>query len=402
MKNWVLFFFLLCFISCTFQPTTEKSRLTLISGESNYIINLDGKINKSLPISTIFKNVYPIILESDTNCLIGEIYDLQVFGNKIFIFDKFIANSLFVFDTNGQFVRKIGALGNGPGEYIQINDFTINPNDGSIYICDRGIKIHKYKQDGTFINTINLQISKSNVFFIHFYNDKIYASILSYAPNIDDFMLIEINPKNGEVLSSHFTYDNNKGWMAPYSTGHSFFISRLNDIPKFTNLFMDYIILLNDTIKPYIKLESKNLITKQDIDNLPENASVVEKIAELNKKSKIWDVHNYIENNNIISFKHKNGIKDDVTVFFFKETRETQLIYYFDNDLIFKNDSRNDWFSRFVFYDSSGAYSVLHSSLINNFIKSIENNEIVSDLRLLEQLSQLNEESNPVIFFYEF
>ena len=42
---------------------------------------------------------------------------------------------LLAFDSNGRFIRQIGAMGRGPGEYLGISDFATAP-DGSVWIED--------------------------------------------------------------------------------------------------------------------------------------------------------------------------------------------------------------------------------------------------------------------------
>ena len=50
-------------------------------------------------------------------------------------------------------------MGNGPGEYNNISDFTINESDKLIFLLDNYIKIHVYKFTGEHVNTINISNS---------------------------------------------------------------------------------------------------------------------------------------------------------------------------------------------------------------------------------------------------
>ena len=375
----------------------------MVTNGSQYVIDLDGKVETSFPLSSIFGRVRPIILETRAECLIGSINEIQVFDGYIFVLDLFVSKSLFVFDMEGRFIRKIGALGNGPGEYIEIRDFTLDTENGFIFLCDRGTRIHKYKLDGTYISSITLQIPESNVLFIQSYNNKLYASTLGFNPTPKDYMLLEVSPDDGKVLSSFLPLKYNKGWAELFSTGHSFFMSRVNNPPRYTQLFMDYIISVGgDTITPYIELKSKNLVTKENIENLPENINVFDKVGILEKSSKIWDVQNFVENDSLITFRCRSSAVDYLTVIYYKETREIQLAKYFNNDLIYKQDSKNNWFGLFIFHDARGSYSMIHPRLLKGFQESIINGEVISDLYKIEELKQLNEESNPVILFYEY
>ena len=57
---------------------------------------------------------------------------------------------------------------------------------------------------------------------------------------------------------------------------------------------------------------------------------------------------------------------------------------------------------KFVFSDAQGAYEIVPTFAMNRFLESIRNNKLVPNLDKLDQLKKLDEESNPVIFFYEF
>ena len=56
--------------------------------------------------------------------------------NNIYIADR-ASLSIKVYNENGEFIKTIGRRGRGPGEFLDINSFEINP-DGNFFILDRG------------------------------------------------------------------------------------------------------------------------------------------------------------------------------------------------------------------------------------------------------------------------
>jgi hypothetical protein len=59
--------------------------------------------------------------------------------------------SLRVYDTAGNFIRKVGAAGSGPGEYTTVNAMAVL-QDGSVLLCDSGrAKLVAYRGDGTHL-----------------------------------------------------------------------------------------------------------------------------------------------------------------------------------------------------------------------------------------------------------
>lgn len=394
MKSHFFWLFLLC--SCS---SAQQKELPL--NGNYYTIDLDGKKETSILFSSIFKNVQTIILETNKDCLIGNINEFQVFEEFVYVLDRLSAKSLFVFNMDGRFVRKIGNLGRGPGEYVQVIDFTLDTENRFIFLLDRGNRVHKYLLDGTYVNSITIQMPSANIAFIQYYRNRLYASVLAWNSSKDDFMLLETDPIDGKIISRALPLTYNKGWGENLTTGHSFFMSRLNDPPRFSQLFMDYIVTVGETITPYIELKSKSLFTKKDIENLPANVRIDEKLRAIQSASKIFDVHSFIENNDLIIFRCQNGSGVFFTVVFHKKTESVKLANYLNNDLIFRKD-KGGIFGKFVFSDTKGAYEIIPPIILNRFLETIKNNEVVPGLDKLDQLMKLNEESNPIILFYEF
>ena len=112
----------------------------------------------SIPSDEIFdfSKTSFIRLETNENCLVSEITQMNVFNDKIFILDKNL-NSVYSFNTSGKFRNKIGSIGNGPGEFIRPRYFFINKNDSTINIFDApNKKVNSYNFDGHFIKEIRM------------------------------------------------------------------------------------------------------------------------------------------------------------------------------------------------------------------------------------------------------
>ena len=396
----MLLFVSFLFFSCSNRQTTK------FSDEALYIIDLDGNKEESIPYSSIFQKVQTIILETGEDCMIGSVDELQVFNGYIYILDRHIAKSLFVFDMEGRFIRKIGSLGSGPGEYIRVTDFTLDTENSVIFMLDYGTRVHKYCLDGTYIHSITLQIPRANSRFIQYYKGILFASVLAWEPAKDDYMLLGIDPNDGKILSQHLPLKYNKGWSESVSSNRSFFMSRLNSHPKYAQLFMDCIVSLDEEVSPYIEIKSKNLVTEKDIENIPnEDPDIFKMLSHFQGSLKIWEVHDLIENDDFIIFNYCSGLFNNYfTVVFHKKTTTVKIVNKLSNDLILRQVDNNKIVrpTQFKFSDMQGVYEIILPYRLERFQQSIKNNEIVPDLDKLDQLKKLDEESNPVIFFYEF
>ena len=369
--------------------------------DSDYLIDLDGNKETSIPFSAYFNNPKAIILETGKECLIGFVNDFQVLDDRIYVLDILYAKSLNVFDMDGHFIRKIGSLGQEPGEYISLVDFTIDTENRFIYLLDYGKRVHKYDLNGQYVSTITPQITRSNIKYIQYYKSKLYLSVEAYTSALSDNMLLE-SDLNGKILSGTLSLIYDKGWGGRLSKGYSFFMSRLNDTPRYARLFMDYIVTVGKEITPYIKLKSNSLSTGKDFEDF-QNGGISRTGMEraIANFSKIHNVHSFIENDDYVIFKYQHGLNKYITVILHKKTGEARLTSYFSNDLIFKSDNAG-FNKKFVFSDSKGAYEIMDHYNLEIFLKSIRNNEIVPGLDRLDELLQLEEDANPVIFYYEY
>jgi len=125
----------LTFVSCTKNKKTNyKKDFENTEKFKTISIDIDNE-EKVLKVSEYIANIDFVKLESNINCLIGAINKIEVHNNYIYILDRSISKSLFVFKKNGEFVKKIGKKGKGPGEYITIWDFFIL-DDNKLIISD--------------------------------------------------------------------------------------------------------------------------------------------------------------------------------------------------------------------------------------------------------------------------
>ncbi|TKG93822.1 6-bladed beta-propeller [Puteibacter caeruleilacunae] len=100
-------------------------------------------------LSEIAQSIRYVKLESSEKCRIRSINNVKTTLDFIFIQDQ--QESLFQFDADGGFVRKIGSKGKGPGEFLHLTDFTIDEASKKVLIYDNfGRSVKEYSYDGKF------------------------------------------------------------------------------------------------------------------------------------------------------------------------------------------------------------------------------------------------------------
>ena len=106
---------------------------------------------KDFLIASSFKNIHMIQLEAKEECLISDIKRVVDVEGKVYVLTR--TNEIFCFDrATGKYIRTIGRLGEGPGEYVSAMDICYDEKEKCICVVDYyKSAIHKYSLDGRFL-----------------------------------------------------------------------------------------------------------------------------------------------------------------------------------------------------------------------------------------------------------
>jgi hypothetical protein len=152
-------------------------------------------------LSSIAKQVEYVALDTLSRSFIGMAGKIIVLPNSILISDTHPAHSgLYLFDRHGKFIRQIGQQGQGPGEYFQISDVTVDMQKKLIYVLTN-IKetLLEYNFSGDFIKASLPKASTVNVCYFNkqlFYH---YPSNLGFFGRGNTYQLTVIDEK-GKVI----------------------------------------------------------------------------------------------------------------------------------------------------------------------------------------------------------
>jgi hypothetical protein len=125
-------------------------------------IDLQQAVNMSYMSSMEQLEVIP--LETNDSCFIGKSHIMRMDSNHIFIVDD-QTQEIFIFTASGKFISKISGVGQGPGEYLRIDDIRLHPVTNNIIILDgTQYKIVEYTKTGRFVSEkkfpIKMQVDK--------------------------------------------------------------------------------------------------------------------------------------------------------------------------------------------------------------------------------------------------
>lgn len=134
--------------------------------------------SKILDINSIVDSVEYILLEANLDdAIFRDAHKIRFIEDKIYVLD-IIGKMLLVFNEDGTFSKKIGQMGNGPGEYVMPSDFDVDLY-GNIFIYNGPVEqLLKYDNNNNFIESIKLPFEIDN--FSITSNNKFLFSLAKY------------------------------------------------------------------------------------------------------------------------------------------------------------------------------------------------------------------------------
>ncbi len=383
------------FAMCHFNNKTETISKTS-TNKKLIEINIDEKdYDNTVFYSDLFKSVKFVPLETNSNCLIGQIDQIEFYNDTIYILDTNIGKAIYAFDKNGGFINKIGRLGKGPGEYFSTKSFTIDNNTKQIKILDEG-KLLIFSIYGEFQKEILLSHYDSPR-YLKSVNGITYFDHQMFQGRTSSYLLSAID-STGHILNRWLPYkEYNKGLTLPFGTGNHL-VNTSYDI-KFIQPFFDTIFSIsNNEVKPFLSLSTNENITIDEIKEFNELTDA-RKIADFYWRSKKFlGVKSYIENDNLIIFDFQ--YKGSTHSAFFNP-RNKKAIFS-------KYGVQNDFIPIEGYYPFYTVYKNYYVSAIHNQndefeqLKLIVNNgSIILPEKQNLILNELTPNSNPVIVIYE-
>ena len=128
-------------------------------------VKLDVSNSAELDFNKCFDSVRYVALETTKEALIGEITKIYVTNEHIIIFDQ-KSMEIFLFGIDGKFTRKIGKKGEGPDEYMFINDIQYDKENMLIFAHERfRNRIYTYDLSGNLVDKTQKSLISFNSFF---------------------------------------------------------------------------------------------------------------------------------------------------------------------------------------------------------------------------------------------
>ncbi|GEM_PF-4815666 len=212
MKKHIFYFTLLAliFVSCkqtgNHQSSTNE-KFTLIQAYT-----LPFEQEKKLNLSAFVEDIDIIPLElTEASLLSTDIDKIKIHKKNILVLERRQQRCIYRFDLKGNFLNKIGEKGQGPHEFIELSDFSIDEENDIVFLLDNARKsILCYQMNGEFIKSIRIDMSCMRME----YQDGLFY-IFEDQPYRENSYSLEIKNMEGKTITKFFP---SKRYMNNYST----------------------------------------------------------------------------------------------------------------------------------------------------------------------------------------
>lgn len=175
------------------------------------IIDISRGLTKKekISLSTIAEKVEYIQLQSDSICMLRSIRDLQkdiVFqNNKIYIKDN---NKLLCFDRSGNYIRTFGKHGRGPGEYSDIRNFSLLPENETVVIHSAAMQqVLFYDHNGVYQMKLKIDFWPTG---LTVFNNQLVFINSKGRRNYTDYFTLSIMDQDGSLNRKIICRENEK------------------------------------------------------------------------------------------------------------------------------------------------------------------------------------------------
>lgn len=208
MKYYLLIGLATLYFSCTNKKKSEFVEVIPVNIENNF--------SGELLASEIIDLTDVIQLEYSKKSIIGNISRIYRCQNRIYLSSE---GELFCFSIKGKFLFKISERGRGPGEYIDLSDFTV---DNEIIICDfRQLKLIFYNLEGVYLRDIKVGLRAYNIIS---YENCLYVNCGQSITEKSKDHLVIYNRENWTKFASHFNIQDYETNYLRYFGHDCFFI----------------------------------------------------------------------------------------------------------------------------------------------------------------------------------
>lgn len=189
-------------------------------------------------------------LETNQNCVIGEVDNIFCRGERIYIIDN-LTKSVFLYDLNGKFIDKIYAYGRAGNEYLDLTDVYV-AEDQRIFILDNvKNKIFVYSKECLYEKSIDVSdIWGHNIFVV----DGNVHIVNKWSDTSNGRYRVFVLDMDGNIISRQLPFSK-RDFSRRYSSESSYAISGKGAYISFPSQSLIYASDESGLYEPWIELD---------------------------------------------------------------------------------------------------------------------------------------------------
>lgn len=375
-----MLFAIIFLTNCSF----ESARKNFVQIGQTIHVSLNQP-KQDISLDDLFCEYEYIALETNDSVLIKDmdfVYRITTTNQAIYVGND---NEILIFDRKGQFVRKIKRQGEGPEEYRSILNFTVHPN-GYISLLE-GIngenRIITYDSNGTFIDRSKHKALK--IWDIAMLDDSLML-LRTFGGNI--WGKWDKNPERYNIYVANWLTENIQNCYYPVKPSKVIHLYK----SYFSHYKGNILLSMYRSTEVYeLMKDSCRLRYKIDLDGLSspdgfwtQQKGTIEIDQEYAAKGYIDHIPFFMESEELLLFRYEGGREErQGYVSIDKRNAETHTFMEFPFTPSFH------WKPHYLFPQPDGTVIIP----IPPFLLLEDRKET-----LTQQLPELNEESNPILF----
>ena len=357
-----------------------------------------------LRCSDIAKTIHYVPLESKPEAFFNRVNEVQISKEYFFISDF---KQLYQFKRTGEFVRKIGSNGKGPGEYLYVVSLDINEDLREVYVfCNVSRKVLIYDFEGNHLRSYAMPQFRT----LRAVDDSLFLAYTDVAVGKEEhiFTLIDAAGDSTCLVKNNFKWEHISDMVYTVYTGNRWFY-RYGGKLYFKDIYNDTLYRYNPDkylAEPTYYFD----LGKYDIPDLKRVSYIVNE--DLNKYKTYCDEYyqfNVLESDAFLFIDYFNYCLRDQNRKYGVFDKSTQKLYTLVNDQGEPTQILNDFTGGMDLWATTISDKQLFNFLYPHQLKTYyeengEGNEAIQPGKKeeIEQLSRsLSTDDNPIVRILE-
>ncbi len=284
------FTFVLSIIGCAEKDQTSSVQIAVTDSFKTFQVDPQSEL---VALSELITEVEIMSLEETDSSLLSYVSNISSFEDKL-VFPSGSNGEIFVFSTTGEFIRKFGHKGEGPGEYSDLKSMWMMADTILVFNHDKQSLLY-YDLYGEHLKTIKFEERPNHVATIG--NDILME--MSFEP-IDDSLQYRLMIQNSGKDNKRMLIPYHKALPFPVYSNISAFKTYRNQM-VFQPAFHDTVYLVDaDESRPFFSIDFDGgfFWSDEELYEKPEGA-----MGQIAERNQVWVFNTFVGNDQmVISF----------------------------------------------------------------------------------------------------